>query len=243
MLAGPDWWGIHHIILCCSPMQPANQHMLRTMVQGDARLGDFEVFECKTIESSRPLKGQCHPWYAATSYYGRRRCSDGGFESEFWAVGDTGEGTNIIGINNEFVPVKLLLHPCRPGRGGPRLNEETFKAAVEQSAVASKRWSRRTAISAITARRYTLEADDYKDPPARAKLMTDIRSRWSKGPICSSVAIQIWQRYFDMTFPCEDLAVRHILRWMPVKCDKTAPSALLKTLSTCGWALCESVSA
>mmetsp|Transcript_10220 Transcript_10220/g.26352 ORF Transcript_10220/g.26352 Transcript_10220/m.26352 type:complete len:422 (-) Transcript_10220:153-1418(-) len=247
LLAGPDWWGIHHIILCRGPMKPASEHMARQLVKNEQRLSGLELFECATIESSRPLKGATCHWYAATTYFGRHPAPNGGFQFELFQIGDVGDGTNIIGINNEPVPVKLLLHPCRPGRGGPPLDIELFKAAVEQSAEASKRWSRRTAISAITARRSRLEAGDYADVSDRARLMEDLKRRWSKGPICSSVAIQIWQRYFELAFGSgpggEDLAVRHILQWMPVLCDKTAPSALLKALSTCGWAVCQNLRA
>jgi len=75
--------------------------------------------------------------------------------------------------------------------------------------------------------------------------MEDLRARRSRKPICSSVAIQVWQQYFELVCGSGpqgvDLAARQILRWMPLYSDATTPSALLKALSKRGWILIDSL--
>lgn len=239
-MCGPDRWGIHHIILCRGPMQTIPRGVQKKMVDYSPCLGEYELFECNTIESSRPLKGSDYPWYPATTYFGRPK-SDESSGGELVIIGDMADKSNTIGINKQFVPVKLLLHPLRPGFGGPPIDVEKFQTAVRLCAGDSKKWSKRTAVSAIIARRCNLNPQDYCDMAARSLLMEDLRRRWSKRPICSSVAIQIWQRYFDLVSGSgptgTDLAAQQILRWMPVLSDKTAPSALLNVLSISGWVL------
>merc|ERR1712014_484275 len=88
-----------------------------------------------------------------------------------------------------------------------------------------------------------LNAGKYSTSESRAKLMEELRSRWEQRPICSSVAILVWQRYFQLAAgdspEGDNLAVEQILQWMPVFNDTTAPSALVNVLSTCGWVLRE----
>jgi len=240
LMVGPDWWGIHHVVLCRGPMQRVEETMLARFVSHEPSLAAYDLFEGPTIESSRPLKGLEYAWYPATSYFARRREEDAP-PDELWAVGDFADNTSTIHINSNLVPVKLLMHPLRPGTGAPVMDLDTFRAAVDQSAALSKKWSQWTALAAITARRTSLHPTDYCNMAKRSELMEDLRRRWRRRPICSSVAIQIWQRYFELSSGTgpggTDLAVQQILRWMPVKCDKTAPSALLKALSTAGWVL------
>lgn len=247
LMYGPDWWGIHHVVLSRGPMRPADAQTTKLLVEHEPHLAAFELFECETIESSRPLRGTEHPWYPALTYFGRKRTSDGFPYGELRVIADMADNTNTIGVHNTPVPVKLLLHPLRPGRGAPALDLGVFKAAVDLSAETSQRWSKGTALSAMAAARRSLDSEDFKDAAARSKLMEDLRRRWCRRPICSSVAIQTWQRYFELLYGSgpagTDLAAQHILRWMPVLSDRTAPSALLKALSTCGWVLRENLDA
>lgn len=72
-------------------------------------------------------------------------------------------------------------------------------------------------------------------------LLKELKGRWNQKPICTSVAIQVWQRYFKFDAgegpAAADKAAQNILRFMPVLSDRTLPSALIKMLSTCGWQL------
>jgi len=158
-------------------------------------------------------------------------------------VADIPDGEETLELCSP-VKVKLLLHPCRPGHAGPALDVATFRKAVEICAEASQGWSLRTGARGFFSRRNTscgLDPDDYPDPNSRRELLQEIHKRWESRPICTSVIIMVWQRYFEMIAgrgpQAEDAAVQNILRWMPLFSDKTLPSALIKELSKCGWVI------
>mmetsp|Transcript_49254 Transcript_49254/g.136890 ORF Transcript_49254/g.136890 Transcript_49254/m.136890 type:complete len:449 (-) Transcript_49254:77-1423(-) len=236
LFCGPDRWGIHHVVLCRGPMIPAEPDVTEHIFKHHPDFVDEDVLCCDTIESTRPFRGQDFHWYPACSVYVRRRSN-----GELLLVGDIAEGTSTLGVNEVPVPVKVLLHPLESGHAGLHFDSEAFEEAVAVCAFSSKKWSRGTALRAITAKRSGLDAEEYADAESRSELMEELRRRWDKKPICSSVAIKVWQKYFEMS--CNrcpdgtDLAVQCILRWMPVFSDQTAPSTLLKILSTCGWVL------
>lgn len=236
LLCGPDRWGIHHVVLCRGPISLAEPEVVEKLEEAPFDKDDLEFVACATIESSRLLRGLEYSWYPAWSYFARKRSS-----GELMLVGDIADGTNTIAICDTPVPVKLLLHPLRPSFGGPPFDAKAFMAAVSLCSESSRRWSKATALFAIAARRSSLDPGDYTDPAARAGLLHDVKRRWSNKPICSSVAIIVWQRYFEIVSGPSpqglDQAAQCILRWMPVLSDRTAPSALLKALSACGWVL------
>jgi hypothetical protein len=238
-LCGPDKWGIHHAVLSCDKMDLADSD-IADMIREDCDLSsDMDIFSCTTVEVTREYEGIDFPWYKAQSFFA---CDSSG---RLLQVADIADGTDTIQCNEEPVPSKLLLHPLRRERqgAGPKFDPDLFASTIELCARNSQSWSKKTALKAITARRKSLDPEDYKSTESRAKLMADLRSRWEQRPICSSVAILVWQRYFELSSGTgrkgENLAVEQILRWMPVFNDTTAPSALVNVLSTCGWVLRE----
>lgn len=155
-------------------------------------------------------------------------------------------GTRAISQVLDPSPVKVLLHPLRPGHGGPLFNAALFKEATQRCAVVSKNWGLDTALSAFTSRRDTaLDIASYPDVDSRRALLDELRERWARPPICSSVAIMVWQNYFMLACggagivftTSTDLAVKQILQWIPVFSDQTMPSMLLRVLTGCGWLL------
>merc|ERR1712183_1029903 len=156
---------------------------------------EMDLFVCPTIESSRPLRGEEFAWYPAQSFFALSHLT-----GEVQLVADIADGTKTIGVNSIGVPVKMLLHPLRPGHSSwPPLDPVAFGRAIGLCAEVSRRWGKSTAIRALTSRHgASLKPQDYADPASRAELMEDLRARWSRKPICSSVAIQVWQQYFEL---------------------------------------------
>jgi hypothetical protein len=238
---GPDRWGIHHAVLSCGEMSLADIDVA-DMIRSDCDLSsDMDIFTCTTVEVTREYEGTDFPWYKSQSFFA---CDPAC--GRLLQVADIAEGTNTISFNVSPVPAKLLLHPLRRGDAsgsGPRFQADVFASAIELCATKSQSWSKKTALKAIAAGQKGLDPEDFVSPASRAKLMAELRCRWEQRPICSSVAILVWQRYFElMAGPGpegDDLAVEQILRWMPVFNDTTAPSALVNVLSTCGWVLRE----
>jgi len=242
-LCGPDVWGIHHVILCRGLMKAlADPEVARTIKRDMPEVMEMDLFVCPTIESSRPLRGEECAWYPAQSFFARSHLT-----GEVLLLADIADGTNTISVSSRGVPVKMLLHPLRPANGScPPLDPVAFGTAIGLCAEVSRRWGKSTAIRALTSRHGAcLKPEDYAGPASRAELMEDLRARRSRKPICSSVAIQVWQQYFELVCGSGpqgvDLAARQILRWMPLYSDATTPSALLKALSKRGWILIDSL--
>jgi len=238
MMAGPDTWGIHHAMLVTGPMyrDPEAGKLLR--IPGSA----FDVWACKTIESTRALQGEDTLWYPSTTFF--KRNLNTGVVS---IVADFVANDNAIEQAQRHVPCKVLLHPLRLGHGGPFFLQHCFEQAIQSSAEDSTRWSLRSAVKAIMATKDTLHEDDYPDELSRLQLLEELKRRWTSRPICSAVAIIVWQKYFGLA--CEhnglsqDIAVQCILKWMPVLSDRTSPSALVQSLTSRGWILHESFGA
>merc|ERR1711879_226789 len=115
-------------------------------------------------------------------------------------LADVGEGTRVVNIVDVPVPVKLLMHPMRPGHGGPLFDTESFHEAVNEAAERSKKWGHRTAIKSMAASfpRSRLNPNGYATVNARSALLKDLVRRWDNKPICASVAIEVWQLYFKI---------------------------------------------
>lgn len=232
-LCGPDRWGIHHVVLVCGPLEhdPQAAHIL-------CPEPDQDIFSCLTIESSQEIQGSKLPWYSGRSFYARNRRTGAALH-----VGDMEIGTRAISKVVDSSPVKVLLHPLRPGHGGPRFNAALFKEAMEKCADGSRTWGLNTALSAFTSTRECLDSANYPDVASRKALLLDMRERWARPPICSSVAIMVWQNYFLLECctgdesRSEDMAVQSILDWIPVFSDQTVPSMLLRALTQRGWVL------
>jgi hypothetical protein len=94
-------------------------------------------------------------------------------------------------------------------------------------------WSWGTAIRA-----YLLSADlgECHASSANEKLK-EIRNCWKADPICTSVVIVFWQKYFCRLAQLhrERHALDWIMEWMPVKSDRALPGELLQAMARCGW--------
>jgi hypothetical protein len=232
ILYGPDQWGIHHSVLCRDKMQrdPRAAELLGVR-------GDREVFSCATIESTRNAKGVDVAWHPATMFYSRDKAT-----GEAVAIGSIEPGSIVIDALLEPVPVKLLLHPMRPGFGGPAFDAAAFDKAVLKSAVASQDWGLATALRAMVTQQESLRPEEYATREDRRRLLTELKASWERRPICTSVVIKVWQYYFIASNNSagtlsKDIAAQQILRFMPLLADTSLPSVLIKVLTRCGWVL------
>jgi len=234
-LCGPDYWGIHHTVLSCERLVPAEKRVRDALTQGNDKV---EILKCGTVETSQTaLSGGDTKWYQTCSYYSRN-LETGATQ----LIGDMIPGSNNLEIYSEAVPVKVLLHPLRPHCGGPELDEKTFDKVVHKASAQSKSYGRITALEAFVAGTPKLRRADFPNVASRHRLFEDLIKRWERPPICTSVVIMVWQMYFAALFSgagnwAADLVVQHILEWIPLWCDKTTPSMLVKSLTESGWML------
>merc|ERR1712190_447248 len=104
------------------------------------------------------------------------------------------------------------------------------------------RYSSLPVVRGFLANRGGIDPEHFRDEESRAALLKEIRERHENRPICASVAIKVWQVYFQLRNAnagarADDKTVKDILKWMPLYCDATLPSTMVKVLAECGWTL------
>mmetsp|Transcript_25217 Transcript_25217/g.46272 ORF Transcript_25217/g.46272 Transcript_25217/m.46272 type:complete len:501 (-) Transcript_25217:64-1566(-) len=245
LLVGPDSWGIHHVVLSRGRMRPdpeAGEWIKSEWAQDGGKvlpnIEELDFFSCDCIESTRSSRGKEQIWYPSRKFFARNKRAG----QAFWVAETYMDEGDLLELAYEPVQVKLLLHPLRPGHGGPTFVPEAFVEAMKLSAKDSKHWSIKTALKGFRSKKKSLiEAESHSDRESRIELLQDLRRRWDERPICSSVAIIVWQRYFDLAAghgpDAEDRAAQDIIRWMPLLPDKTLPAILIQELSKCGWVM------
>jgi len=232
-LAGPDWMGIHHVILARGPLRPADPDIAEHFQLPPGA----ELLCCQTMESTRASIGEETWWYPTLTIF-QRDPSAGTFS----LVADHPPGSNCIEKLEEPVPVKVLLHPLRDGSERSRgFDAEKFDGVIEDLAEKSRRYGKRTAVKSFLhtrAHRGKIAASDYSSAEV---LMDKLHKSWDTKPICASVAIKCWQSYLEEVSHTPAESAERILDVMPHWCDKTMPSLMVKTLSQRGWILLENV--
>lgn len=227
LLCGPDAHRVHHVILVKGPAKREGTQVCDLL---DMPMGT-DVWSCETVDTSFTRSGEDSAWRIRLTYISRDTSS-----GEANLIGDLDEEKNIIELAEMPVPLKVLMHPCRPGYGGPPFNVNIWEDTIHSAIAVSSRYSLFTALFAGLAYQAELSQDDYDDEESRSQLLEDLRERWTHRPICASVAIIGWQMYFELAFD-PDRAVQEILTWMPLYCDACTPSALVKALTKRGWLL------
>lgn len=92
-------------------------------------------------------------------------------------------------------------------------------------------WSRATAVRALlTSAKLRRRAKNPKDT------LRKVMAAWDRKPICTSIVVTFWQRYLLKSVSDEAAsAIDLILRWMPLKADRTLPGELTRGLQAAGW--------
>jgi len=103
---------------------------------------------------------------------------------------------------------------------------------VQQMYCFEQNWSAFTAMNAVFKSARIFRED-------RSESLTKTQACWTQKPICTSVAVTFWQRYFcklaELQGPTVD-AWDLILRWMPLKAYRVLPGDLTSVLREVGWA-------
>jgi len=230
-LAGPDKFGIHHVILVKSGWQEVDQEIFELLDVPP----QSEVLCCDTIESTQGSVGKETWWYPTKTYFVRDKTN-----GVLLLVADLPPGGEVLEQAIDPVPTKILLSPFRPQNGGPELDEAAFLEVIDKAASKSVRYGKRTAVRSVITGIFHMESihsENYSTPEMREELLDRIKKSWKERPICATVAVQCWQRYLLKTSDDNEEALQQIVRYMPHWCHKSTPSALVKSLTTTGWVL------
>jgi len=117
------------------------------------------------------------------------------------------------------------------------LNSRLLREVLGEMRAQSASWSWATAARAVLR-----SADTFGDHGDKRQLLREITECWASDPICTSVVIGFWQRCLCRLAAAgvpvggqrpdpADL----VLRWMPIKADRSLPGTLLETMKRCGW--------
>lgn len=234
--AGPDKWGIHHVILARSGwLEPDPE--VREVLEIEPGL---EVLACNTIESTQGSVGDETWWYPTVTFF-TRNPQDG----SACIVADLPPGSRTLEQAMNPVAAKVLLHPLRGESQNLELDVAAFEEVVRRAASESKKYGKATAVRSVISAlsrsegqinpdKYGLESDE---------LLDKLKKTWESRPICASVAVKCWQRYFEFTSESVEETVDKILKFIPHWCDKSTPSALIAGLTSRGWVVCDKFNA
>eukprot|EP00746_Dinoflagellata_sp_MGD_P065034 gnl/MRDRNA2_/MRDRNA2_27104_c0_seq1.p1 gnl/MRDRNA2_/MRDRNA2_27104_c0~~gnl/MRDRNA2_/MRDRNA2_27104_c0_seq1.p1 ORF type:complete len:410 (-),score=58.89 gnl/MRDRNA2_/MRDRNA2_27104_c0_seq1:109-1338(-) len=112
------------------------------------------------------------------------------------------------------------------------LRPDLMVECVKEMYSFEQQWSEFTAMRAVFKSARIFRED-------KSESLTKIQACWTQKPICTSVAVTFWQRYFcklaEVYGPTVD-AWDLVLRWMPLKADRVLPGDLTSVLREVGWA-------
>jgi len=235
ILTGPSA-SVTHVLLATSRMLQveSGRKELKTSP-------DHELYACDTIETT-PLLGDCMfkgRLHRCRYYFQRNPCN-----GVVTLVGTSPSDSENVPVAIDPQPTKFVFHPFRKGHGGHKLLDPVkFKEAVRITDETSWSYGLTTVVKVfldVPHQRSSLDEHKYQDAASQKKLMMKLRRRWNRRPICPSVAIIVWQRYFellhaDKSDDADTAAAKDILRWVPLKSDQTYPSNVVKVLTSRKW--------
>mmetsp|Transcript_60481 Transcript_60481/g.128196 ORF Transcript_60481/g.128196 Transcript_60481/m.128196 type:complete len:369 (-) Transcript_60481:612-1718(-) len=234
-LAGPDRWGIHHVILCTSKWLPVDPEIFEHLHIPPGT----ELLCCDTIESTQGSVGEETWWYPSTSFF-IQDPEDGTTR----LLADLAHSSNELCEAVEPVMTKALLHPFRNDQGESTLDEEAFLHVVQERAESSKKYGKLTAVRSVVSgllQKQVIQASRYENAMRKRHLVRKVKRSWDQRPICASVAIQCWQQYLVQTADSKEEAAENIMAVMPHWCHKSTPSSMVEELTCHGWVVCDSL--
>jgi len=125
-----------------------------------------------------------------------------------------------------------------PGSLRTLLSAGLLAEVVQEMKDQGTSWSWTTAARAVLR-----SASSFNKLIGNDLLLQEIMECWAAEPICTSVVIGFWQRCLCKIatgddWSTDDMALdpaELILKWMPLKADRSLPGTLLETMRNCGW--------
>lgn len=120
-----------------------------------------------------------------------------------------------------------------------QLSQELVNQVVSEMKTQCASWSWTTAARAL----FMSAGSILHEREDKAQLLKEISDCWARDPICTSVVISFWQRCLCKMAEAANLSAGHlvvepstlIMRWMPLKADRSLPGKLMKTMRRCRW--------
>mmetsp|Transcript_24068 Transcript_24068/g.60068 ORF Transcript_24068/g.60068 Transcript_24068/m.60068 type:complete len:358 (+) Transcript_24068:85-1158(+) len=226
--AGPDKFGIHHVIVARSEWKPVHPD-LHELLHKHMEPG-CELLCCDTIEATQGSVGDDTWWYPTQTYFVRNPHHD-----TAGLLADMPPESDELHMVEQAIPTKVMLHPFRPEQGGPEFHEEVFETVITSAADESKKYGKFTAVRSVISGLRDSEVIHAEAFPDKGELLNKLHKSWQARPICASVAIKCWQQYLMSIAHSKEEGVDHILTYMPHWCHKSTPSSMVANLTQHGW--------
>lgn len=209
-----------HVLLVLSPPQPISKRSavgraLHPFLPKNCK----ELYSVGTVECSRSTEGL----YQVNVVVCLDEVGRVSLCGEYW--GDE------VTINEGLEEVHMWHSPS--GFRGDNFSMDVMSEVLEDMRSCQQNWSWSTAVRA-----FLFSGDISANRGAVS--MKEIEESWQAQPICTSIVVTFWQRYF-----CK-LARLHgtdplnlILQHMPLRSDRVLPGELLSTMLSRGWSLWE----
>jgi len=179
-------------------------------------VGISELWRIRTLESTRREQQGLHEADTLVFVEARTR--------RLMMVGELSDGLKLV-VCDRPVPVELWQSPEELRN---HLNHNLMSQVKWEMIEGGSNWSTVSALRAVLRSSKIGHGEDMLD---------EVQECWDRAPICTSVVIAFWQRYLCKLAETNgnyDPATI-ILRWMPVKADRTLPTELLSSMRRTGW--------
>jgi len=209
-----------HVMLVVSPPKMVRQDSRAREIASALQVHNvWPLWKVQTMESTRGAEGL----HSATLLLHTDSAT-----GELTAVGEVNSRGELVSLDCQTVEVWQPPELLRA-----HINPDLMQEVIGDMKAREASWSFATAARALLAPSWMGQHYDA------ALVLQEARRCWKAKPICTSVVISFWQRYFCRAAQkgafCGSGSADLILRWMPVKADRTLPGELLTSLLRCGW--------
>jgi len=211
-----------HVMLVVSPVRviqwgaPGSEEFAEVLPDSN----DWPLWSVQTVESTRDNEG-LHE--AQVLLHVEERTG------QLFGLGEVDEANGFAAYDRQPVEVWQAPQELRA-----QFDAKLMQEVLDEMKKREASWSLATAARAVVASAWVAERGDP------STLVREVQQCWRARPICTSVVIGFWQRYLCRLSKKHDTAVSSadlILKWMPVKADRTLPGELLSSLLKSGWVL------
>jgi len=195
--------------------------------------------EAKGLKALWPASNPRHVWKVSTLESTRSRT--GLHRANMIVHVDSTSGCFVLCGEVSMDGAEVVVNPeaekivvwQSPGELRSSLRFDLMSQVLSEMLANTESWSMTTAVRALF-----LSAGVIKNVKPK-KALRNIQSSWKSAPICTSIAVVFWQKYLCKlanTFTADsETALTFILRWMPLKGDRTLPGQLSDAMQKCGW--------
>jgi hypothetical protein len=140
-------------------------------------------------------------------------------------IGDINSNDEMSLCRHEEMRLWQSPHELRKG-----LRTDIVQQVLTEMKACQSNWSHATAVRAV------VKSAKLKKKNNCEETLDQVAAAWEMRPICTSIIVIFWQRYLLKSANGQGpLAAELILRWMPLKADRTLPGDLESGLQAEGW--------